>query len=74
MNTTPSQPPQYSQQMLLRLLDECKTIEELCSLGALYKELSEAGDFPMSPRLKAFSLVKQQELIYGNKFGKRRKE
>lgn len=65
--TTPSQPPQYSQKMLERLLDECKTIEELCNLGALYKELSEAGDFPLTTRLKAFSMVKQQQIIYGNR-------
>lgn len=67
---TPSPPPQYSQHMLERLLDECTTIEELCSLGSLYKELSEAGDFPISNRLKAFSLVKQQQLIYGNRKNK----
>lgn len=70
--TTPSQPPQYSQKMLIGLLNDCKTIEELCSLGNLLKELSEAGDFPMTAKLRAFALVKQQELIYGNNFGKKK--
>jgi hypothetical protein len=68
----PSPPPQYSEETLKRILNDCKTVEELCSIGGLLKELSEAGDFPITPRLRAFVLVKQQELIYGN-FKRRKK-
>lgn len=71
--TVPSTPPQYSEKTLMCILSDCKTIEELCDVGSIMKELSEAGDFPMTLKLKAFVMVKQQQLIYGKNFKNRKK-
>ncbi|HCR75828.1 MAG TPA: hypothetical protein DIW37_05385 [Chryseobacterium sp.] len=70
MNVFPSTPPQYSDNTLKRILNDCKTIDEICHVGKIMKELSEAGDFTISHKVKAFVLVKQQELIYKNKNNK----
>lgn len=39
-----SQPPEYSEALLLRLVDETKSRDDLVQLNALYVELEEQGD------------------------------
>lgn len=63
---TPSAQPRYSEAMLLRVMNDCKTIEDLTQVGQLYKDLAAAGDIHLSQRILCFCRVKQQELIYGN--------
>lgn len=48
---TKENPPEYSPQLLIRLVRETKSIQDLVHLNILFRELEEAGDFKISRRL-----------------------
>ena len=70
MATTDENPkPEYSEALLLRIINDTKSIQDLADVGKLYQDLSEAGDIHISQKIICFSRVKHQEHIYGNKLG-----
>ena len=62
--------PEYSEALLIRIINDTKSIQDLADVGKLYQDLAEAGDIYISQKVISFSRVKQQELIYGNKLNK----
>lgn len=68
---TINEPPkrQYSEAVLLRIINETTSIQDLADVGKLYQDLAEAGDIHISQKIISFSRVKHQEHIYGNKLG-----
>ena len=61
--------PEYSEDILLKIINETKSIQDLADVGKLYQDLAEAGDIHISQKIICFSRVKHQEHIYGNKLG-----
>ena len=62
--------PEYSEALLLRIINETDSIQDLADVGKLYQDLAEAGDIHISQKIICFSRVKHQEHIYVNKLGK----
>lgn len=61
--------PEYSEALLLRIINETDSIQDLADVGKLYQDLAEAGDIHISQKIICFSRVKHQEHIYGNQLG-----
>ena len=62
----PNNPPQYSEKLLLRILNDAKDVQDLADIGKLYTSLAEAGDIEITQRILCLSRIRQQELIYWN--------
>ena len=59
--------PEYSEALLIRIINDTKSIQDLADVGKLYQDLAEARDIHISQKIMCFCRVKHQELIYGNK-------
>ena len=70
--TTPAPQPQYSEKLLIRIMNDCTDVQDLANVGQLYKDLAQAGDIRITQRLLCFARVKQQELIYGSQINNRK--
>jgi hypothetical protein len=49
--TTPKQPPEYSEALLLRLISETKDRDDLVSLNTLFIFLEEEGDITITSKI-----------------------
>ena len=47
----PNNPPQYSEKLLLRILNDAKDVQDLADIGKLYTSLAEAGDIEIAQRI-----------------------
>ena len=64
--------PEYSEAVLLKIMNETKSIQDLADVGQLYQDLADAGDITITQRIKCFSRVKQQEHIYGTRINNKK--
>lgn len=60
-----TQPPQYSESLLIRLIRETKTINDLTGLCNLYRELEKQNDIVITYKINSEVKLQQQTIIYG---------
>jgi hypothetical protein len=58
-------PPHYSEKMMIELIRETKTIEELTQLCKLYKDLEKQRDIVITFRMTREIGMQQETIIYG---------
>lgn len=60
-----TQPPHYSESLLIRLIRETKTITDLTGLCNLYRELEKQNDIVITYKINSEVKLQQQTIIYG---------
>lgn len=58
-------PPHYSEKMMIGLIRDTKTIEELTDLCSLYKDLQAQKDIVITIRMAREVNLQQKTIIYG---------
>ncbi len=67
---TPKNPPQYSQKTLIGIIRRAKDLDDLAEIGSLMNALSDAGDFPISIRMRYEMNKKTMQFVYGGDHNK----
>lgn len=63
--STPNPPPKYSEAALVDIIKNTKDLDDLCRVAGIINELSEAGDFPITFRLKTEIRIMTHYFVYG---------
>lgn len=58
-------PPHYSEKMMIELIRETTTIEDLTALCRLYKDLQKQKDIVITYKMKREVKLQQETIIYG---------
>lgn len=70
-----TQPPQYSESLLIRLIRETKTLTDLTELCNLYRDLEEQKDLVITHKVTSEVQLQSWTILYsGDSFGKTNEE
>ncbi len=56
--------PHYSEKLLIRIIYDCVSLEDLVLLGQLYTQLEDQGDIKITRKILYHTKIKQYELVY----------
>ena len=68
MTKTPKPPPRYTEQTLIRIIQDCYDLDDLTNLCNNLRDLEENKDLEITSKMKMEVKVQQQVIIFGGKF------
>jgi hypothetical protein len=68
MTKTPKPPPRYTEQMLIRIIQDCYDLDDLTNLCNNLRDLEENKDLEITSKMQMEVKVQQQVIIFGGKF------
>ena len=68
MAKTPKPPPRYTEQTLIRIIQDCYDLDDLTNLCNNLRDLEENKDLEITSKMQMEVKVQQQVIIFGGKF------
>ena len=68
MTETPKPPPRYTEQTLIRIIQDCYDLDDLTNLCNNLRDLEENKDLEITSKMQMEVKVQQQVIIFGGKF------
>ena len=68
MTKTPKPPPRYTEQTLIRIIQDCYDLDDLTNLCINLRDLEENKDLEITSKMQMEVKVQQQVIIFGGKF------
>ena len=68
MTETPKPPPRYTEQTLIRIIQDCYDLDDLTNLCNNLRDLEENKDLEITSKIQMEVKVQQQVIIFGGKF------
>ena len=68
MTKTPKPPPRYTEQKLIRIIQDCYDLDDLTNLCNNLRDLEENKDLEITSKMQMEVKVQQQVIIFGGKF------
>ena len=68
MTKTPKQPPRYTEQTLIRIIQDCYDLDDLTNLCNNLRDLEENKDLEITSKMQMEVKIQQQVIIFGGKF------
>ena len=68
MTKTPKPPTRYTEQTLIRIIQDCYDLDDLTNLCNNWRDLEENKDLEITSKMQMEVKVQQQVIIFGGKF------
>ncbi len=68
MTETPKPPPRYTEQTLIRIIQDCYDLDDLTNLCNNLRDLEENKDLEITSKMQMEVKIQQQVIIFGGKF------
>ena len=68
MTKTPKPPPRYTEQMMIRIIQDCYDLDDLTNLCNNLRDLEENKDLTITKKISISVKVQQQVIVFGGKF------
>ena len=68
MTKTPKPPTRYTEQTLIRIIEDCYDLDDLTNLCNNLRDLEENKDLEITSKMQMEVKVQQQVIIFGGKF------
>ncbi len=68
MTKTPKPPPRYTEQKLIRIIQDCYDLDDLTNLCNNLRDLEENKDLEITSKMQMEVKIQQQVIIFGGKF------
>ena len=68
MTKTPKPSPRYTEQTLIRIIQDCYDLDDLTNLCNNLRDLEENKDLEITTKMQMEVKVQQQVIIFGGKF------
>ena len=68
MTKTPKPPPRYTEQTLIRIIQDCYDLDDITKLCNNLRDLEENKDLEITTKMQMEVKVQQQVIIFGGKF------
>ena len=68
MTETPKPPPRYTEQTLIRIIQDCYDLDDLTNLCNNLRDLEENKDLDITSKMQMEVKIQQQVIIFGGKF------
>ena len=68
MTKTPKPPPRYTEQTLIRIIQDCYDLDDLTKLCNNLRDLEENKDLEITTKMQMEVKIQQQVIIFGGKF------
>ena len=68
MTKTPKPPPRYTEQTLIRIIQDCYDLDDFTNLCNNLRVLEENKDLEITSKMQMEVKVQQQVIIFGGKF------
>ena len=68
MTEIPKPPPRYTEQTLIRIIQDCYDLDDLTNLCNNLRDLEENKDLEITTKMQMEVKVQQQVIIFGGKF------
>ena len=68
MTKTPKPPPRYTEQTLIRIIQDCYDLDDLTNLCNNLRDLEENKDLEITSKMQMEVKIQQQVIIFGGKF------
>ena len=68
MTEIPKPPPRYTEQTLIRIIQDCYDLDDLTNLCNNLRDLEENKDLDITSKMQMEVKIQQQVIIFGGKF------
>ena len=68
MTEIPKPPPRYTEQTLIRIIQDCYDLDDLTNLCNNLRDLEENKDLEITSKMQMEVKIQQQVIIFGGKF------
>ena len=68
MTEIPKPPPRYTEQTLIRIIQDCYDLDDLTNLCNNLRDLEENKDLTITKKISISVKVQQQVIVFGGKF------
>ena len=68
MTEIPKPPPRYTEQTLIRIIQDCYDLDDLTNLCNNLRDLEENKDLDITTKMQMEVKIQQQVIIFGGKF------
>ena len=68
MTEIPKPPPRYTEQTLIRIIQDCFDLDDLTNLCNNLRDLEENKDLDITSKMQMEVKIQQQVIIFGGKF------
>jgi len=68
MTKTPKPPPRYTEQTLIRIIQDCYDLDDLTNLCNNLRDLEENKYLTITKKISISVKVQQQVIVFGGKF------
>ena len=68
MTEIPKPPPRYTEQTLIRIIQDCYDLDDLTNLCNNLRDLEENKDLTITSKIQTEVKIQQQVIIFGGKF------
>ena len=68
MTEIPKPPPRYTEEMIIRIIQDCYDLDDLTNLCNNLRDLEENKDLDITSKMQMEVKIQQQVIIFGGKF------
>ena len=68
MTEIPKPPPRYTEQTLIRIIQDCYDLDDLTNLCNNLRDLEENKDLDITSKMQMEVKIQQQVIIFGGKY------
>ena len=68
MTEIPKPPPRYTEQTLIRIIQDCYDLDDITNLCNNLRDLEENKDLDITSKMQMEVKIQQQVIIFGGKF------
>ena len=68
MTKIPKPPPRYTEEMIIRIIQDCYDLDDLTNLCNNLRDLEENKDLEITTKMQMEVKIQQQVIIFGGKF------
>lgn len=68
MTKTPKPPPRYTEEMIIRIIEDCYDLDDLTNLCNNLRDLEQNKDLTITKKISISVKVQQQVIVFGGKF------
>ena len=68
MTKTPNQPPRYTEEMIVSIINDCNNLDDLTNLCNNLRDLEQNKDLEITSKIQMEVKLQQQVIVFGGKF------
>ena len=68
MTKTPKQPPRYTEEMIVAIINDCNNLDDLTNLCNNLRDLEQNKDLEITSKIQMEVKLQQQVIVFGGKF------